>query len=85
MGKKEKLIERIRRLPRDFTYNEAATLLAALGFVEDNKGSTSGSRVQFRKEGISQTLMLHKPHPQKELKPYVVRQLLEYLINHKQI
>ncbi len=85
MGKKEKLIERIRRLPRDFTYNEAATLLTALGFVEDNKGSTSGSRVQFRKEGISQTLMLHKPHPQKELKPYVVRQLLEYLINHKQI
>lgn len=85
MGKKEKLIERLRRLPKDFTYMEALSLLTALGFVEDNKGSTSGSRVQFRKEGVEQTLLMHKPHPQKELKPYVVKQLLEYLINHKQI
>lgn len=85
MGKKEKLVERLRRLPKDFTYNEAVTLLTALGFVEYNKGSTSGSRVQFRKEGIEQALMMHKPHPQKELKPYVIKQLLEYLMSHKQI
>ena len=85
MGKRDKLIERLKRLPKDFTYGEAVTLLTALGFVEDNKGSTSGSRVQFRKSGIEQTLMMHKPHPQKELKPYVVKQLLDYLLNNKQI
>ena len=85
MGKKEKLIERLKRLPKDFTYSEAVTLLSVLGFVEDNKGNTSGSRVQFRKDGIAQALMLHKPHPQKELKPYVIKQLLEYLKNHNQI
>lgn len=85
MGKKEKLIDRLKRLPKDFTYAEAVTLLSTLGFTEDNKGGTSGSRVQFRKEGIEQTLMMHKPHPQKELKPYVVKQLLDYLMNHKQI
>lgn len=85
MGKKEKLIERLKRLPRDFTYAEAVTLLSSLGFVEDNKGGTSGSRVQFRKDGIAQALMLHKPHPQKELKPYVVKILLEYLTDHNQI
>ena len=48
MGKKEKLIEKLRRLPKDFTYKEAHTLLLALGFEEDNKGGTSGSRVLFR-------------------------------------
>lgn len=85
MGKKEKLIERLKRLPKDFTYSEAVSLLGMLGFVEDNKGGTSGSRVQFRKDGIEQTLMMHKPHPQKELKPYVVKQILDYLMNHKQI
>lgn len=85
MGKKEKLIERLKRLPKDFTYSEAVSLLSILGFVEDNKGGTSGSRVQFRKDGIEQTLMMHKPHPQKELKPYVVKQILDYLRNHKQI
>lgn len=85
MGKKEKLIEKLRRLPKDFTYREAHTLLLALGFEEDNKGGTSGSRVLFRKAGIEQVLMFHKPHPQKELKPYVVKIILDYLLNHKQI
>lgn len=85
MGKQEKLIERLKRVPKDFTYSEALMLLLSLGFVEDNKGGTSGSRVLFRKVGIEQTLMFHKPHPQKELKPYVVRNILEYLKEHKQI
>lgn len=85
MGKKEKLVERLKRLPKDFTYNEAMALLLAIGFVEDNKGGTSGFRVLFRKDGIGQALMFHKPHPQKELKPYVVKMILDYLIRHNQI
>ena len=85
MGKKEKLIDRLKRHPKDFTYMEALTLLTYLRFVEENKGGTSGSRVLFHKEGISQSLMFHKPHPQKELKPYVVKEILEYLISHNQI
>lgn len=83
MGKKEKLIKRLMRIPSDFTYNEACALLIALGFEEDNKGSTSGSRVCFRHPDIPQVLMFHKPHPQKELKLYVVKRIIEYLTeNH---
>ncbi len=85
MGKKEKLVERLKRLSKDFTYNEAMALLLAIDFVEDNKGGTSGFRVLFRKDGIDQVLMFHKPHPQKELKPYVVKMILDYLIRHNQI
>ena len=45
MSKKEKLINRLKTKPKDFTYNEAKTLLESVGFVESNKGKTSGSRV----------------------------------------
>ena len=78
MGKKEKLIERLKSVPKDFTYNEAVILLNYLDFKRSDKGRTSGSRVMF----ISDThgsILLHKPHPQKELKSYQVKQLLAFL------
>lgn len=78
MGTKEKLIERLRRLPVDFTFEEAARLLTLFGYVQSNKGKTSGSRVMFSKFGKI-PVFLHKPHPGKELKRYAVKQLLEEL------
>lgn len=78
MGQKEKLIERLRSKPKDFTFEEAETLLKYLGYVRSNKGRTSGSRVIFLSEQHP-SILLHKPHPQKELKAYQVRQLLEML------
>ena len=68
MGQKEKLIKRLKTKPRDFTFDEAETLLGYLTYARSNKGKTSGSRV-----------MLHKPHPRKELLEYQVKQLLEVL------
>lgn len=50
MGKKEKLIERLKRHPKDFTYMEALTLLTSLGFEEENKGGTSG--IEYGKDNI---------------------------------
>ena len=47
MTKKEKLIERMCRLPKDFTFAELETVLQQLGFEKDDKGKTSGSRVRF--------------------------------------
>lgn len=78
MSKKEKLIQRIMRLPRDFTYEETVALLTLLGFVEENKGKTSGSRVMFTKEG-GYRFRMHKPHPQKEIKPAALKDLFNYL------
>jgi hypothetical protein len=42
-----------------------------------NKGKTSGSRVKFIKGDIP--IILHKPHPRKELLEYQVKQVLDIL------
>ena len=45
--KKENEIKRLKSKAKDLKYNEISTVLKHLGFVEDNKGKTSGSRVRF--------------------------------------
>lgn len=81
MGTKEKLIERLKSRPADFTFAEAARLLHLLGYQKSEKGKTSGSRVLFFKNGRI-PLFLHRPHPQKELKDYAVKQLLSELLKN---
>ena len=78
MGQKEKLIQRLKSKPKDFTFDDAETLLKYLDFIRSNKGKTSGSRVLFSNENHG-NILLHKPHPQKELKAYQIKQLLEFL------
>lgn len=78
MGQKEKLIQSLKSRPKNFTFHDAETLLFFLGFTRSNKGKTSGSRVIFFHEAHG-CIMLHKPHPQKELKTYQVKQLIEFL------
>ena len=79
MSKKEKILERLKQKPKDFTYDEAKRLLENLGFKEYNKGKTSGSRVSFSNDEISAKIELHKPHPKKILKSYVIKNLIEQL------
>ena len=78
MGQKEKLIQRLKTKPKDFTFDEAETLLGYLSYVRSNNGKTSGSRVMFISEE-HEAILLHKPHPQKELKAYQIKQLIEVL------
>lgn len=78
MGQKDKLIERLKSKPRDFTFDDAETLLRFFNLIRFNKGRSSGSRVIFSGGGHGDFLM-HRPHPQKELKPYQVKELLEHL------
>ena len=48
MSQKEKLVKRIRKLPKDFTFDELRrSLFAYLGFEVESKGKTSGSRIKF--------------------------------------
>lgn len=77
LEKKEKLITRLKSIPKDFTFDEMETLLIALVFEKSNKGKTSGSRVKFIKDDIP--IILHKPHPRKELLEYQIKQILETL------
>lgn len=78
MGQKEKLIQRLKTKPRDFTFQEAETLLNYLDYACVNKGKTSGSRVMFTSDKHG-SILLHKPHPQNELKTYQVKQLVNIL------
>ena len=83
MSKKEKLIARLLNRPKDFSYAEMKTLLSLLGFEENNKGRTSGSRVEFIKDESS--ILLHKPHPDGILKTYQIKQVITILNSLKLI
>ena len=39
MSRREKPLKRLMKRPKDFTYEEAKTLLLQLGFEERNKGN----------------------------------------------
>ncbi len=79
MSKKEKLLRRLLSRPRDYTYQEAKTLLNSLGFYEDNKGKTSGSRVVFINYDTKVEIKIHKPHSNNILKLYQIEIILEQL------
>ena len=76
MGIEEKMIARIKSSPADYTYTEAKALAKRFGYLEKNKGSTSGSRVLFYRESDNKKILLHKPHPSDVMKTYAVKQLL---------
>ena len=80
MGTKEKLILRFKALPNDFTWTELVRLFSICGYEISNKGKTSGSRVIFKK-GES-AYVAHKPHPGSIVKPYVMKQVYEFLKNN---
>lgn len=78
MGTKEKLIKRFESLPKDFTFDELASVLTSLGYERYNKGKTSGSRVCYKSKDRS-PIMLHKPHPGNIMKRYAMVQVLDEL------
>lgn len=80
MGTKEKLILRFKALPNDFTWTELVRLFGMFGYEINNKGKTSGPRVIFKKE--ESAYAAHKPHPGSIVKPYVMRQVYEFLKNN---
>lgn len=85
MSRLEKQIERLKSKPKDFTYDEVKMILNNLGFVEDNKGKTSGSRVEFKTKDLSKKIILHKPHKNNYLKEYQIKQIIGLLIKWRLI
>lgn len=80
MSRQAKLLAKFLGQPKDFTWNELSTLLKHFGFVEISGGRTGGSRVRFYLEDYP-SIMLHKPHPEKTLKPYMMKEIKKYLEN----
>ena len=81
MSKFEKLLEKLKRKPRDFSYDELVKLLNGLGYNELSLGKTSGSRVAFMNSETMHIIRLHKPHLLRILKAYQIDLILEELKN----
>ena len=77
MSAKEKLIERFKGCPKDFTWDELVRLLKGLGY-EEKKGS--GSRRKFSGDGLP-SISLHEPHPGSIVKQYALREVRDTLEN----
>ncbi|MBQ3722839.1 MAG: type II toxin-antitoxin system HicA family toxin [Bacteroidales bacterium] len=77
MSTKDKLLDRFKRLPKDFTFDELIRLMGLFDYQMDNKGMTSGSRVSFSREG--RVFDIHRPHPGKIVKRSTLKQLHRYL------
>ena len=78
MGTEEKLMERSKRQPSDFTFDELERLLSFFGYAKSNKGRTSGSRVIYKNK-TARPIMLHKPHPGNIVKAYALKQVRDEL------
>ncbi len=78
MSQKDKLIAKLKTKSRNFTFDDAESLLKYFDYVRSDKGKTSGSRVVFKSDKRA-PIMLHKPHPRKELLEYQIKQLIDIL------
>lgn len=79
MSRKEKLIRRLMSNPVDFTIQELETLLGLAGCIRNNGGRTSGSKVEYSHPPTGLDLSIHRPHPGNELKPYVIKLVIEFM------
>lgn len=80
MGKKnQKEIDRLLSRPKDYTYKELSSLLNSLGYIENNQGKTSGSRVRFFNPNNNIKILIHKPHPSPVLKMYIIDAVIKQL------
>lgn len=78
MSTKEKLRKRFLQMPHDFTFDEMCALLSGFGYSLDTKGTTSGSRIRFRKSaGVY--IDIHRPHPGNTMREWMMKAVYEHL------
>ncbi|MGL4483364.1 MAG: hypothetical protein ACRCUS_00285 [Anaerovoracaceae bacterium] len=85
MGKKEKLIAKLISRPKDMTVEELSTAIGYLDYSETATGKTSGSCIKFRNSKTNMKIILHRPHPDKHIKTYQIKQIVELLREREDI
>ena len=78
MTKKKKIASRFDPTSTTIPFADVRSFLEAKGFVMYEKGSTSGSRIAFKKPGTSQKISFHKPH-NNEVKRSTLKAIQEQL------
>ncbi len=85
MSRKEKLVSKLLRRPKNFTYDELVTLLGYFEYFELKKGKTGGSRRAFVNQFTKHVIRLHRPHPGNLLKRYQIEEIIEELTKNGSI
>ncbi|EHK58169.1 type II toxin-antitoxin system HicA family toxin [Allomesorhizobium alhagi] len=78
MAQLAKLVEALKECNGPFPYRDVKRILEGLGCEERQTGG--GSRRRFLHVASKRMILLHEPHPGNEIKPYVVREIRETLI-----
>ena len=74
VNKVDKILTRLLRKPKDFSYDELTLLLRYFGYEELKTGKTTGSRRAFVHLETKHIIRFHKPHPGNELKRYQINE-----------
>ncbi len=77
MSRKQKLLQNLRKNPppTDFSWDDVVTLMKLCGFEELRN---TGSRRKFvHRNGVK--VILHEPHPERVIKRYMIREILDGL------
>ena len=87
MSKVATLIKKLcqKPTPADFRNSDLKKIMAYFGYVESNKGATSGSRVRFYNPDTGAMVMLHKPHPGDQMVKGAVESVVVFLKEHGHI
>lgn len=87
MSKIDSLVKKLcqKPTPSDFRYSDAKKILESFGYIESNKGATSGSRVKFYHPKTGAAVLLHKPHPGDQMRQGAVESVVRFLKEHGHI
>jgi hypothetical protein len=87
MGQVETLIEKLCSIPTPagFRYEDVKRILRHFGYVESNKGMTSGSRVKLYHPDTKAAILLHKPHGASPMPKGAVESVVKFLKEHGHI
>lgn len=76
MSQSAKLLKKLLGKPKDFTWDELATLLTGLKFEIINN---SGSSRKFYNKDKNAVIFMHQPHPKNVLKTYQILEVIKVL------
>ena len=85
MSQKEELVQRLMSKPKNFTILELDSLMSKCGCQKSNRGKTSGSAIAYVHLKTGRILKFHSPHPQKELKQYMIALVIDFLTSLSEI
>ena len=80
MSKFQKALDRLEKIPKDFTWQELRTIMSHFGY-EELKGG--GSARNFFHSITKASVHLHEPHPAPILKKYALKIIIDHLSKEK--